>query len=307
LQEELRMNRSTLLAFCLAGAIAPAVGADAGFRLEKQFELDPGASFSLRSDVGGVEVRGVEGDQATIVVTSSRDDFADKFDIRFEPSGRGRLDVTIERKGGQFHWFSWNGGAHVAVDLPKKAMADLHSSGGGIEVTDLGAKLVAKSSGGGVHVYRIDGDVVVSSSGGSVEIEDVAGGARLDSSGGSVRARNVGGDIEASSSGGGVKIEEAGGEVVADSSGGPVRVGFAAGNSKGGDLSSSGGGVHVQLDPKAALHVDAHSSGGGVTCELPVTVHGKIGHDSLNGELNGGGSATLKLRSSGGGITIEER
>jgi hypothetical protein len=51
---------------------------------------------------------------------------------------------------------------------------------------------------------------------------------------------------------------------------------------------------------------DASSSGGNVDSDLPVTVRGKIKKDSLHGTLNGGGEL-LRLRSSGGGITIEER
>ncbi len=75
------------------------------------------------------------------------------------------------------------------------------------------------------------------------------------------------------------------------------------GGAAGGSLSSSGGGVRVEVDPAAKLTIDASSSGGGVDCDLPVTVRGRMARNSLHGDLNGGG-ATLKLRSSGGGIRI---
>jgi len=78
---------------------------------------------------------------------------------------------------------------------------------------------------------------------------------------------------------------------------------LAPGNAAGGTLSSSGGGVRVDLARSSHFTIDAHSSGGSVTCDLPVTVQGKISSSTLRGNLNGGG-APLKVRSSGGGIRI---
>jgi hypothetical protein len=301
------MRGRKVLGSGLVAALAVAGMARAeDFRVEKKFDLAAGGSFMLRSEAGDVEVHGVDGGQATIVVTSTRTDFAELYDLRFEPTGGDRLDVTIERKS-HLRWPSdWRSRTHVAVTLPRQVAADIHSSGGGVEVTGLAAKLKVSSSGGGVDVSGIQGDVVLSSSGGGVEVRDVEGTLRLDSSGGGVAAHNIGGDIDASSSGGGVRIEEARGAVIAESSGGPVRVTFAAGNTHGGDLSSSGGGVEARVDPKVGLEIDAHSSGGGLTCDVPITVQGKLSRDTVRGRLNGGG-ALLKIRSSGGGVSIEER
>jgi hypothetical protein len=303
------MRTKIVVGVCLTLALVTA-GAARGseYRLEKSFDLSAGASFSLRSEAGGVDVRGGDGAQAVIVVTAERDDFESRYDVRFETSGPDRLEVTIERKGrGPARWFSGpNSGAHVEVELPRSVSAGIRSSGGSVRVSDLAGDLRSASSGGGVYVSGIDGDVHLSSSGGRVEAIDITGELELSSSGGSVVARNIGGDIDASSSGGGVKIEEAHGAVVAGSSGGPVRVGFAAGNASGGHLHSSGGGVTAWLDSGVALTIDAHSSGGRVSCDVPVTVRGKLSRNTVRGQLNGGGPV-LKLRSSGGGIHIEER
>jgi len=297
--------RGTMTAGVALLALAASAASAAEFRLEKQFDLATGGSFTLRSEAGSVQVRGVEGRQARIVVTSSRDDFAELFDTRFEQPGPGRLEVTIERKNHFGHW-SWNGHTEVDVELPRDVAAEIHSSGGSVEIAQLTGNVKAGSSGGGVRISDVGGDVELSSSGGGVELRDVHGNAKVDSSGGSLTLARVAGDIDASSSGGGVRIDDAGGAVVADSSGGPVHVVFAAGNGHGGDLQSSGGGVHVGIDPAAHLDVDASSSGGGVSCDLPITIRGRVSRNHLVGTLNGGG-ATLRLRSSGGGVTIEQR
>ena len=307
-------------------SVAPATAEP--FRLEKKFDLATGDRFVLLSEVGEVELRGVAGRQASIVVTSDRADLVGRYDFRFE-QGAGRLRMMAERKDkGVLGWFqrfgSSLGNVRIAIEVPRATPVELEAAGGGIDLSGLEATVKASSSGGGVKVADIRGAVALSSSGGGVEVRLVHGALRLESSGGSVHAdsidgsvyadsiggsvvlENVSGDIQASGTGGGVRIEGAGGRVKAGSSGGPVRVLFAAGNSKGGDIDSSGGGVVAALDAAAGVEVDAESSGGSVDCDLPVTVHGRVSRDRLHGTLNGGG-ALLRLRSSGGGITIKRR
>jgi DUF4097 and DUF4098 domain-containing protein YvlB len=318
-------NLRIFAAFAVAAlSTSPARGES--FRLAKMFDLAPGDRFELSSELGGATLRGVDGRQASIVVTSDSEDLAQRYDFRFDHSG-GRLKMTVERKDkSPLSWFRQFRGsrAEITIQVPRATPVDLHTSGGGIDVASLDATVKADSSGGGVKVADVRGDVVLSSSGGGVEARGVRGALRLDSSGGGVRVESVegpvdadtsggsltldtvAGDVTASSSGGGVRIGGAGGRVKAGSSGGPVEVAFASGNAKGGDIDSSGGGVSVAVDPRAALDVDAASSGGSVRCNLPVTIQGTVSKDSLHGKLNGGG-ALLRLRSSGGGITIDGR
>ena len=287
----------------LAVSAVPALAASET-RIERRFALGSGGTFVLTTEAGGAEVRGGDGEEAVVVITSRRSDFESKYDVRLEESP-GRLEVTIERRGRGIQW-GWDEGGEVTFVLPRRTSAEVKSSGGGVTVEALEGLVKAKSSGGGVDVMDVTGDVEASSSGGGVEVQRVTGAARLSSSGGSVSARSVSGDIDAGSSGGGVRIEEAGGAVVASSSGGGVRVDFAAGNAKGGDLHSSGGGVTARVDPNVGLEIDAYASGGDADCDLPVTVRGKMKDNTVQGKLNGGG-AVLKLRSSGGGVNIESR
>jgi hypothetical protein len=285
-------NRSAALAAAAVLGLfvfaAPSRAAD--YRLEKRQPLAAGGSFMLHSEAGGIEVRGGDGSEAVVVVTSTREDFDRLYNVRFATPGPDRFEVVIERKSrGPLSWLSnGNHRTQVSVTLPKSVAVELESSGGGVDVSGIAGKVEAESSGGGVKASRLGGAAKLSSSGGAIDGEEIAG------------------DVEAESSGGGVHIREAHGAVVAESSGGAVSVDFAAGNSKGGDLSSSGGGVEATLDPAVGLEIDASSSGGSVDCDLPLTVRGKIGRDDVHGTLNGGGPL-LKLRSSGGGIDISPR
>lgn len=282
---------SLLLTPALAALTVLAAPAHAEYRSEKRLPIAAGGSFSLRAESGGVTVRGVEaaaGQEAVITIHSDRDDFAEKYTVRYETPRPDRVEVVIERKSrGPSGWFgeAFGSRTRVEVTLPRNAAAEIESSGGGIEISGLDGAVTAESSGGGVRA------------------SDLGGSAKLSSSGGSIQAERIAGDLDASSSGGGVRIDEAGGAVTAESSGGSVSVGFAAGNGRGGRLNSSGGGVKARVDPGVGLEIDAASSGGSVSCDLPVTVRGKVGRDSLHGKLNAGGSL-LKLRSSGGGVTL---
>jgi hypothetical protein len=293
--------------------------------LEKNISLAPGGGFELVADAGGVEVTGGPGSEARIVVRASRENLDEYLDIAFEETD-GKIRVTARKAPGSSGWFKrWNPGRVTwEISLPARTDLDidtsggkisvigiegrstLDASGGGIHIEDLAGDLRADSSGGSITAIRVGGNVELDSSGGGITVTDVGGWLRADTSGGGSRIENVRGDITADSSGGGIQIKEAGGHVEADSSGGPVSVIFAAGNAAGGHLSSSGGGVKVWLDAGVALELDASASGGGVSCDLPVTVQGKIKESSLRGTINGGGN-DLVLRSSGGGIRVQTR
>lgn len=291
MHSQLHSPAAARLALALLGTLTLATAAAAApYRLEKSLPIAAGGSFALSSEAGGIEVRGGEGTEAVVLITSNRDDFAERYTVRFETPRPDRIEVVIEKKSrGPESWFGGGSGrTEVTVTLPKSVAAEIESSGGGIDIA------------------QIDGKVTAESSGGSVKVRNLGGAAVLSSSGGSIAGDGIAGDVEASSSGGGVEIREARGRVVAESSGGAVSVAFAAGNAKGGDLSSSGGGVAAQVDPAVGLEIDASSSGGSVACDLPLTVRGRIGRNEVRGTLNGGG-ALLELDSSGGGIAIGPR
>ena len=331
------MNRRILLGLPVA-IVFLATPAWADFRMERHLALEPGGAFTLESDVGAVTLTGDSTSGATVVVTSRRDDFDELFDLRFDETA-GRVTVTVKRRGSRLRGF-WSGdwfddNAHFVIRVPAKTAVNISTSGGSIEASRLTGRLGMRTSGGSLRVEDVEGDVdgrtsggsvrmrdvrgdtVVGTSGGGIDVTSVRGSLRATTSGGGIDIDTVSGDLQATTSGGGVRIHGAGGRVEARSSGGPVTVRFAAGNNRGGVLSTSGGGLRTELDPSVALTVDASSSGGNVETDLPVTIQGRLQNDgpgqpaapfrqgstSLRGDINGGGEV-LRLRSSGGGVRI---
>jgi DUF4097 and DUF4098 domain-containing protein YvlB len=307
---------------CVISLAAPLTAA-ADFRMEKSLQFEPGAVFRLDTDSGSVSVKSGSQDTAEVVITSTRDDIEERFDFDFDDSGSG-ASIKVEREGGLMRrWFNnSNNNLHFEIRLPMQAEVFIDTSGGRIELEQIEGEVDLRTSGGRVTVKSVEGDVLADTSGGSIKIdsirgsvsadtsggaitiENVTGSAEADTSGGRITIRDVGGDILADTSGGGIDIEGAGGQVNADTSGGPVRVSFVAGNDHGGVLSSSGGRVTAVIDAGVGLDIDASTSGGSLHFDLPLSVRGTMSKSQVRGTLNGGG-ATLKMRSSGGGIYIE--
>ena len=317
------MTRTKTLLALAVGISFLASPAWADFKTERRLALEPGGTFALDSDIGTVTLTGDSTSGAVVTVTSRKDDFNDLFDVQFNETP-GAVTVTVKRRGS---WIKglWNGdwfgdNTQFVVHVPSKTAATIKTAGGSVDASRLDGRLTVRTSGGSLRVESVSapvegstsggsirmrdlgGDTVASTSGGSIDIVGVRGSLRATTSGGGIAIETVSGDLYASTSGGGVQVRGAGGRVEAHTSGGPVTVRFSAGNKSGGELTTSGGGVRTELDPGVALTIDASSSGGDVHSDLPVTVHG-TSRNSLRGEINGGG-ATLRLRSSGGGVRI---
>jgi DUF4097 and DUF4098 domain-containing protein YvlB len=290
-------------------------------RIERRLEMSAGGTFRLDTDAGSVRIVGGASDAAEIVLTSRRDDVEENYTLSFESSG-GDATVRVERKGSVLrHWFR-SESMHFEIRLPRQADVDVDTAGGAIELEQIDGEvelktsggaieaeqvvglLIADTSGGAIRVSRVDGEVRADTSGGGITVTEVTGPVVADTSGGGIAMSDIGGDIVADTSGGSIAIDGAGGSVEAETSGGPVTVSFAPGNAAGGSLSSSGGRVTAAVDPSVGLDIDASTSGGSVVSDLPLTIRGAVSKSELRGQLNGGG-ATLRLRSSGGGIRLE--
>jgi len=301
-----------LLALLVA---APRAGADS--RIEKTLKLDPGGRFVLDSDAGSVTLTGSSERNASVVITSNRDDLQDLLEFTFG-DGPGTASVTAKRR----HHLNWhNLSVHFEIRVPTETQLDLSTGGGGVrvasihgdselrtsggsmEVTDLQGKLHADTSGGGVRLRDITGETRVGTSGGSIEADTIKGSLRAETSGGPIRAERIGGDLDAQTSGGSIHVGGVAGHLVAKTSGGSVEVVFDKGNGRGGEVETSGGSIRVAVDPAVNLTLEATASGGGVSTDLPITVQGRISGSSLHGTLGSGGE-NLRLHTDGGSIHI---
>lgn len=257
--------------------------------IRRGFRVADGGTLRLEARAGDVTIVSGGTGVAVEIIRSARGrraaELLAEHEIEFEQRGDDVI-ITSKRSSLFDSWLSyysvqWN------IRIPARYNVEVRSSGGSIELSDIGGTVDARSSGGGIKAGRLAGPANLTSSGGSITVEGAAS------------------DLDIHTSGGGIRIEDAAGRVDATSSGGGIRARFS--RQPGGDsrLSTSGGGVTVTIARDLKLDLDAKSSGGSVRSDVPVTMRGEIDDNEVRGQINGGGPK-LVLRSSGGGIRISQ-
>jgi DUF4097 and DUF4098 domain-containing protein YvlB len=300
------MNRSIerLILTAASAAALSVLPALAETRIEKNLKLDPGGKLTVVSDAGSLTVTGSSKAGAHVLLTSDKDDFESRFDLKLEELP-GELRISLKKKESIASWTNWFNNSRIAfeIEVPTKTRTNLQTGGGHISLHALEGDANAETSGGHIEVGDLQGNLIAETSGGHISLKNISGTAKVETSGGHIQAENVDGNLHAETSGGHIEIRGAKGRVDADTSGGHVEVGFAKGNAHGGKIESSGGGITVEVDPNVDLAIDASTSGGSVRTDIPVKVVGKVSGSSIKGTLGKGGE-TLYVHTSGGSVSI---
>lgn len=305
---------------CAALLAAPVFGAStARFErvLEKTFSV--AGVGTLEIETQGGEIRVSPSTDSTVKVTAKQrirasneaeaDEFLKKLELTMEQTGNDvLLRSKYEKRASSFFKGSW---PPVQVDfivtVPASFATKLSTSGGTINLGDLNGEIFARTSGGSIKIGQAGNKVDAHTSGGSITLSRAGGPVVLKTSGGSIKVGEVAGSAELATSGGGIEVDSVSGALRANTSGGSIRAIIAGGLKEDCVLSTSGGGVRVAVDKAAAFQLDASTSGGSVRAEgLTMTLNGSAGRSSLAGQVNGGGPL-LKLRTSGGSITVAAR
>lgn len=335
-------NRSiAALGLCLGFFVLGAAVAEER-TFNRTFAVTPGGQLTVEAESGAVRVTGGDTSQVVVqIVAKGSDDALERMDMSAEQNSDG-VEVRAKRDGGGWFGWLWSTGMNVrvTVTVPRQYSADLKTSGGNIEVSQLDGNVRGSTSGGSIRLADVQGTVRVNTSGGSIHAERVGGNTHMRTSGGTVTATSIGGDLDVETSGGGIRVEEVrgaisahtssggvtarnvtgdvelgtsggsiraeaiDGKIVASTSGGSVDVELVGAN-RGIRASTSGGSVTVRLPRAVAGTVDAATSGGSVSCDLPITSSEATGK-RLRGTLNGGG-AEIQARTSGGSVRLVAR
>jgi hypothetical protein len=315
------MRRTITLALLLVAAVRLHAADDV---IRRHFDVADGGTLRLDAGFGNIKiVSGGTGVAVEVVRESHGRHAAEELanhKVTFEQHGN---DVVIDTKSENDRgWFNFsNLQVQWNVRVPAHTNVELKTSGGNIDLADLGGTVDAHTSGGNIKTGRLGGvanlytsggtvdvaggaaSITARSSGGSIHVGETAGKVDVRTSGGSVTIERVAGDVYARSSGGSIRVDEAMGSVDAETSGGSIEAKLSRQPRGDSRLVTSGGGVVVAIADGVKLDLDARASGGGVSSNVPVTVLGTQDEDSLKGQINGGGPR-LVLRSSGGGIRV---
>lgn len=281
--------------------------------VEKTFAVQPGGELKVDTQGGNIEVKTSAEPTVHVVAKETirassdkqADDLLEDLDLTIEQDSGG---VTASAKYKKHLWGNNPVEVSFTVTVPKQYAVNLRTSGGNVDVADLDGKVHARTSGGNVSLGKIGGEIDAGTSGGDVSLDDGAKDVKLGTSGGNIRVGHIGGSADLDTSGGDIAVKTVDNTLHASTSGGNVSAGIAGALKGDCDLSTSGGQVRVQVDKGVAFDLDASTSGGDVRAEgLTITIDkGGVGKSRLSGKVNGGGPR-LKLRSSGGDISIETR
>lgn len=313
----------------LGVAVFAALGLTADDVIRKGFNVAEGGTLHLDGAIGNIKIVSGGTGVAIEVVRDADGKRGDRrlreHKITFEQRGNDVVissDFEGEKRWKLFGWDDDDYDVQWNIRVPARYNVDVFTSGGNIDLADIGGTVAAKTSGGNIKTGRLrgqsklntsGGNITVSgasaavdanTSGGSINIGDTSGAVDADTSGGSITLARIQGEVRARSSGGNIRIEDALGTVDASTSGGSITARISQQPRSDSKLSTSGGGVTVTLAPTIRVDLDARASGGGVRSDIPVTTQGTQEDDSLQGKVNGGGPK-LVLRTSGGGIRVK--
>jgi len=283
----------------------------------KSFKVEPGGTLTLETDIGSIDVQGVEGNTVEIEVirevkTNNEkkiEEILEDFQIEFSQSGKDVfIKAEYERSGWQRFWDNISKHLRVKyiVSVPRIYNVDLKTKGGSISVENLEGEVKSRTSGGSLHYDRISGDVSGKTSGGSIRIGEVDGTVGVHTSGGSIKIKQAKGQVDAHTSGGSITVEEVMGAISAKTSGGSVKAYISRQPKSDCRLTTSGGSITVYMQDDIGFDVDARASGGQVRTEFPVTLKGEISKKYLKAKINDGGPE-LYLRTSGGSIYLKKK
>ncbi len=252
----------TKLSLVALGAISLFAFSVSAETLEKSFDVSPGGTLYLKTDVGSLEIE--THDEDTVLLDfEARGDSAEEFELEYEVDG---ADVKII--GELEHRRGWNRDIRVKFNLtvPKTYNLDLNTSGGSIKIDDLVGFIDANTSGGKITVGNVHGRV------------------DLHTSGGSIRTKAIHGPLDAHTSGGSINVT------------------FAEQLSESATLNTSGGSITAYLVEDIKIDIDASTSGGRVRSQFEIdgrvkkqSVRGEINGGGPKLKLHtSGGSISIK-------------
>lgn len=129
----------------------------------------------------------------------------------------------------------------------------------------------------------------------------------LKTTNGGISVEAVDSHVDLHTTNGGVKLARMAGDVEGRTTNGGIDVDLDGSGWQGGglDLQTTNGGVRVLVPAEYNAHLDTGTSNGNVRIDFPVMVQGQIGK-SFSGDLGGGG-ATIRVRTSNGGVRITKK
>jgi hypothetical protein len=206
-------------------------------------------------------------------------------------------NIELMELGGE-HTFTTSGG-NIKVENVKGKLKGV-TSGGNIEVTGCDDDINLSTSGGNIDANNCAGKIRLATSGGNIFLEALNGNIVATNSGGDVKATNIKGDLDASTSGGNINLSALACNLSTATSGGDIKVGFVQ-PVQFITIKNSGGKIELKLPANKGYDLDL--SGEKIKTDHLQNFNGKLTDDEIDGKLNGGGTK-VKVNASSGKVSL---
>jgi hypothetical protein len=305
-----------LLCFGLIAAVcAAAETTTIEHRVEKKFTVPPGATLTLDTFTGAINVTETDGNMVEVTL---REECGAKDEAAAAPKF-ANLEVSMEQKDRQvavkvaygrkatFTWEEWPP-VRLTFDIkvPRQCDADLHTFSGDITVGKLKGRLNLQNDSGTIFAGETDGTVTARSRRGDIDVTACTGMIDAFSVSGNLQIGRTPGGARLASDGGLIGVQQAGGDFKVSGNGSEVQVRFAGALAHAADVATSGGSITAIFDTNLAATLDAEASPlSTVTARglAPAGLPDGVTRASLTAKLNGGGPAVV-LRAAGGHVLL---
>ena len=270
---------------------------------EKSFQMKDWQNVYVNASGADVKVESWDKQEVYVkIFANRRAEEKMKFDVHQEGEV---VKVIVKRKGSFFNWFGGGLNVRIEIMIPKNYNTHIETSGGDIRVSNLSGGFKLDTSGGDIILNNTDGKVKAETSGGEITLNKHKGAMDLSTSGGDIICKAGSGDLRAETSGGDIKIDLSDGKLIAETSGGDITIHYS-GLNKGIRAETSGGDIQIKLPANFKAKVHLETSGGGITNNFSNSLSERVRRGEVDAEFNGGGEL-LKLETSGGDITVDQK
>jgi DUF4097 and DUF4098 domain-containing protein YvlB len=290
------------------------IGAEVVREVERTVDAGGLSTVQVRTSSGSVHYQGVDPSVVTVrawvtVRGPSQGDareFAQQIEVRTnreEHAAGHTLRVYAEVPSPHV---GYSVSVRYEVAGPRALAADLRTSSGGIHVSGTEGAVKAHTSSGRIELQGGKGDIDLHTASGGIRVNRAAGQVHAEASSGSIELHEGVGAVDLSTRSGGIRatLNRLEGEATFRSQSGSIHLTIGAGIAPISATTSSGG-IRVTLPVGYAGQLEARTSSGSVQCDLPAFTASESGRNHVWGRIGEGGEATVKLRTSSGGVHIQ--
>lgn len=272
----------------------------------KAYQLTGRANVQVNARWGAVRVITNDGNQVAFDVEYDRQEWASALPIESRQDGNV---VTLAARVDEHSWWGWGTfGDHrlnITIRMPKDADLRLTTTNGDINVSSLNGQVSIHTQNGRIDAQHLQGTLDIGSSNGAITLDTLQGAMTVHTTNGSITASRLDGKCEVSTTNGLVRVEGRFESLAITSTNGSVFTRAESGSRMASDwrIETTNGGVDVSVPKDLAANLDVNTNNGSIKLELPVTVQGDAGGNSVRGTLNGGGPQ-MSLRTTNASIHV---